>query len=426
MEEQKMAQLVAVDMGYGHQRAAHALKFLSGGEVINANNYPGISKAEKASWKTQTGVYEKISALKKVPILGMAIFSVMDLFQDIPNFYPRRDLSARTAQLSFFFDKVKKGMGRNLINRLKKSNLPLVSTFPVPVYFAEYYKFNQPLYCVVCDADISRFWAPIHPKKSKAIYLATTARAAKRLTMYGVKEDRIKITGFPLPTENIGGPDKTILKKDLAVRLRKLDVSGAFKDKWRPDISYELPEADAKRSKGPITLIFAVGGAGAQAELAVKMLISLKNDLRKNRYKIILSAGVRAEVAKIFRSSINNLRVPNVEVLYAPTKDEYFTLFNKTLRNVDILITKPSELSFFAGLGLPILMTEPVGAQEIANRDWLLSIGAGIDALNFKYTHEWLRDMLHDGRFARAAFLGYREAETMGAYNIENIIKEAR
>ena len=424
MEEQKIAQLVAVDMGYGHQRAAHALKFLSGGEVINANNYPGITKTEKSNWKTQTGIYEKVSALKKVPILGMAIFSVMDLFQDIPAFYPYRDLSARTSQLNFFNSKVKKGLGHNLIRRLKKNNLPLISTFPVPVYFAERFKFNHQIYCVVCDADVSRFWAPIHPKKSKTIYLATTARVAKRLTMYGVKEENIKITGFPLPIGNIGGADKAILKADLATRLNKLDVSGCFSEKWRSDISYELPAADQKRTKRPITLIFAVGGAGAQAELAVKMLISLKNDLKKNRYKVILVAGVRGEIAKIFRSSIKNLRVPNVEILFAPTKDEYFIEFNEALHNADILITKPSELSFYAGLGLPILMTEPVGAQEIANRDWLLSIGAGIDALNFKYTHEWLKDMLQQGQFARAAFLGYREAESMGAYNIEKIIKE--
>jgi hypothetical protein len=293
----------------------------------------------------------------------------------------------------------------------------------VPVYFAEHFKYKNQIYCVVCDADISRFWAPIHPKKSKTIYFATTARAAKRLTMYGVKPENIKLTGFPLPIANIGGIDKSVLKADLATRLKKLDPSGTFAQKYHSALGYELPPANEKLVKQPITIMFAVGGAGAQAELAVKLLISLKNDIKQKKYKVILVAGVRQEIAKIFRSSIKNLNLPNTEILVANTKKEYFSAFNQALHSTDILITKPSELSFYAGLGLPILMTEPVGSQEIANRDWLMANGAGIDALNFKYTSEWLADMLIEGRLAHAAFLGYREAESLGAYKIADIIK---
>jgi len=424
MEEKKFAHLVAVDMGYGHQRAAYPLKDLSGGEVINANHYHGIGRKEKAVWKTQTGFYEKISAFKRIPILGTALFAVMDLFQEIPDFYPYRDLSAKTQQLNFFYDKVKHGLGKNLIRIISADNLPLIATFPVPVYFAERYKFKNKLYCVICDADVSRFWAPVNPARSKAVYLVPTARAAKRLTMYGVKKSNIIITGFPLPKENIGGLDQSILKADLSVRLKKLDTNGAFAVKWASDASYKLPVPETKRLNRPITIMFAVGGAGAQAELAIKLLISLKSDLKKGRYKLILVAGVRKQTAKIFKSSIKNLKLSDkAEVLYAEKKDGYFEAFNRALHDTDILITKPSELSFYAALGLPILMTEPVGAQEIANRDWLLSIGAGVDTLNFKYADEWLADMLDSGRLARAAFLGFREADAMGTYNIEKIIK---
>jgi hypothetical protein len=44
--KKKLAWVVAADMGYGHQRAAFPLKYLSGGRIINANNYPGIPKEE--------------------------------------------------------------------------------------------------------------------------------------------------------------------------------------------------------------------------------------------------------------------------------------------------------------------------------------------------------------------------------------------
>jgi hypothetical protein len=43
MSSEKKAWVVAVDMGYGHQRAAYPLRHLSPtGKVILANNYAGI------------------------------------------------------------------------------------------------------------------------------------------------------------------------------------------------------------------------------------------------------------------------------------------------------------------------------------------------------------------------------------------------
>ncbi len=51
------------------------------------------------------------------------------------------------------------------------------------------------------------------------------------------------------------------------------------------------------------------------------------------------------------------------------------------LRTTDILWTKPSELSFYTALGLPIIMTPPLGSQEEFNRKWLLTIASGTDQL---------------------------------------------
>ena len=46
--ENKKAWVVAVDMGYGHQRTAYALRDIAfGGRVINANSYDGIPKKDK-------------------------------------------------------------------------------------------------------------------------------------------------------------------------------------------------------------------------------------------------------------------------------------------------------------------------------------------------------------------------------------------
>ena len=44
---QKKINLIAADMGYGHQRAAYPLLDLGGNEIITINNYKGIPDWEK-------------------------------------------------------------------------------------------------------------------------------------------------------------------------------------------------------------------------------------------------------------------------------------------------------------------------------------------------------------------------------------------
>lgn len=429
MEENKKTtkvNLIAVDMGYGHQRAADPLVDISLEGVINANEYKGISEWEKNVWKQQRGSYEYVSYLKKIPLLGEAIFWVMDRFQQIPSYYPVKDLRQKTLQQRFFFEKIKQGVGRDLIKQLNKNNLPIVATFPVPVYFGEHWKFKNQIYCVICDTDVSRFWAPINPKKSKTKYFASTRRAANRLVEYGVNRQNIILTGFPLPKENIGGETKPILRSDLSNRLARLDKNNSFHNKYSALIAQELPEPNKKKLNRPLKIVFAIGGAGAQAEIAIRFLKSISNDLKQKKYSLVLVAGVRENIKNIFEQEINklNLDKDEVSILYQKTKPTYFTVFNKTIRDADMLITKPSELSFFAGLGLPIIMTEPVGAQEFSNRNWLISIGAGIDALNWDFANEWLDDMIKEDKLAKAAFMGYFEAENMGTYNIEKYLND--
>ena len=116
------------------------------------------------------------------------------------------------------------------------------------------------------------------------------------------------------------------------------------------------------------------------------------------------------------------LKSKNVNILYQEDKLGYFKEFNKILRSTDILWTKPSELTFYSGLGLPIIMSEPIGYQEKYNREWLLEIGAGINSKNPEYVDEWLFDWLASGWLAEAAMQGFMDAPTMGTYNIENIV----
>ncbi len=422
----KSMYVVSADMGYGHQRAAYPFLDKAEGGIITINDYPGISTEEKEAWDDMRRQYEKISFFKNIPLVGRAVFSVMDYFQRIEPFYPRRDLSRPSLQQRFFYRMIKEGVGKSLIAKLNQKPLPLLATFFVAAQAAEYYNYKGDIYLVVCDADVARAWAPIDPENSRIIYLAPNQRVKERLLLYGVKAEKIYVTGFPLPKENIGTTDEEYLKQDLKERLEVLDPAGVYRKKYAKLIEiYLCPVSSIDGPKRPLSLTFAVGGAGAQRDLGVYILERLKNKIIENKIELNLVAGSRSDVNDFYQQALKDnflQNYQNVRIIYDPNKLQYFKKFNEVLRRTDLLWTKPSELSFYAGLGLPIVMTEPLGSQEEYNRRWLLGIGAGVDSKNPKYADEWLFDFLSSGWLAEAAMNGYLNAPKMGTYNIENIV----
>jgi hypothetical protein len=418
--------LVAINMGYGHQRAAQPLIDISNEGIININDYEGIDLKEKKSWYKNRKGYEIISYFKKIPLLGSLVFNIMDYFQKIAPFYPKRDLSKISAQQRYFYKKVKAGTGKKLIKRLNKNPLPFVTTFFVPAYFAEHYNYKGDIYCIVCDADISRAWAPLDPETSRVKYLAPNKRVKERLKLYGVRDKNIYISGFPLPKENIGDKNKSILKDDLKKRLCMLDPKGVYRKKYSKLINEYLgPINNVKKPNRPLAITFAVGGAGAQREMGVNIVKNLKDKISNNEVMINLVAGSRDDVYQFFSKALKKMGLfnsKNVKIIFNKDKIKYFSLFNKILRNTDILWTKPSELTFYSGLGMPILMSNPIGSQEHYNREWLIAIGAGIDSKKVAHVNEWLFDWLDSGWLAEAAMQGYLDAPNMGTYNIEDII----
>ena len=171
--------------------------------------------------------------------------------------------------------------------------------------------------------------------------------------------------------------------------------------------------------------MFAVGGAGAQKDVGEIVIKRLKNKIDEGKINLKIVAGSRRGVFDYYKELIKTELLENsknISIIYNEDKMEYFKEFNQELRKTDILYTKPSELSFYAGLGLPILMTEPLGSQEHYNRRWLLGVGAGIDGKNPKYIDDWLFDFLDAGWFAEASVRGFLNSPKMGTYNIEDIV----
>ncbi|MBD3359518.1 MAG: hypothetical protein GF365_02320 [Candidatus Buchananbacteria bacterium] len=426
------AHVVAVDMGYGHQRAAHPLHVLAyQGKVINANDYSGIPESDKEIWHESRKLYEWISLFKKTPLIGEFVWSFFDNFQKIPKFYPKRDLSDPNMQLKYFMWLIKsKNWGKHLIKKLEKKPLPLITTFFVTAFMAEYFKYSGDIYCLATDTDISRTWVPEEPITSKINYFAPNYRVEQRLKLYGVSSDRIFLTGFPLPLDNIGGPDLNILKRDLGRRLYNLDPKRRYIKNYDETIRDQLGSKNMPNKKHHnLTIAFAVGGAGAQRDIGIAIIKSLSRKIKRKEININLIAGTHKEINDFFRDTIKDLGFganldKNIKVIHAPNKEKYFKEFNKALSNTDILWTKPSELSFYTALGLPILMAPPIGAQEQFNRKWLRTIASGIDQEDVRYTNQWLYDWLDSGWFAEAAMEGFMEAPKYGTFNIQKIISK--
>ncbi|OQA37135.1 MAG: Processive diacylglycerol beta-glucosyltransferase [Parcubacteria group bacterium ADurb.Bin326] len=430
------AWVVTVDMGYGHQRAAYPFSKIAQGGVITANSYSGIPKSDKFIWQNSRVFYEFVSRFKMVPVIGEKVFDLYDKVQAIPKFYPKRDLSNSNMQLRQMYKLFRDNdWGKHLIAKLAKKPLPLVTTFFATAMMAEFFNYPEDIYCILCDADISRAWVPPEPHKSRIIYLASNKRVEERLKLYGVRPERIILTGFPLPEENVGQGLK-ILKQDLGKRLIQLDPQKVYISQYKKTLHSQVGRGNLKLNPSrPLTITFAVGGAGAQRELGIDIVKSLKKDIILKKVRINLVAGVNEGVAKYFKQELRHARMSKeigkgVNILFKSSKDEYFKAFNKALRNSDILWTKPSELCFYCALGMPIIMAPPIGSQEIFNQKWLQLIGAGVDQEDPKYTNEWLMDWLNSGWLAEAAIQGFVEAPKYGTYNVEKVIfhkeKEAK
>lgn len=424
----KSALIVSVNMGYGHQRTADSLKSLAfEGKIINANDYRGIPGKDKKIWELTRRFYEFISNFKRVPLVGELSFFVVDRFQKILNFYPQRDLSKPNFQLKQIFSLIKKGWGKDFVETLQRGSgkeiFPIVSTFFTPAFMAEYFGYPGEIFCVVCDADISRTWASLRPARSRIKYFVPTPRVAERLKLYGVKKENIFLTGYPLPLENIGKEKMEILKEDLSSRFLNLDPKRKYFQKYEPLIEKHLGKLPEK-PKRPLTIFFSVGGSGAQKEIGIKIVKSLSKEIKKGRVKVILSAGIREGVKDYFEKNVDKklLSSAGIEILFEKNIENYFRKFNERLRKADILWTKPSELSFYSALGLPIIVAPPVGSQEEFNKRWLLKSGFGLFQENPKYTNQWLFDWLKHGYLAEAAFQGFIEGEKLGTLKIKKIV----
>lgn len=414
------AWVVTANMGYGHQRAVYPLKNIAEDNIFTVGENETTSKNEEILWKRVLGAYEFMSRAKSIPVVGSSFFNLLDTFVKIPSFYPIRDLSNSTFQVDLLRSNIEKGLCDDMLNIISTKELPVVTSFYASAIAADM-KATNSIFCIICDADLNRAWVAKEPWESRIVYFAPCGKAAQRLKAYGVPDERIIITGFPLPTELTGDHDLSILKSNLSVRLKKLDPYSNFWQRHGITVKHYLGENNClPDSDGKLTITYAVGGAGAQKEIGAKIAHSLKEKILNDEVKLILVAGIRPDVRDYFISIKEMITDDNskIEIIYEATLDLYFQKMNQILATTDILWTKPSEISFYCALGIPIIMAPSIGSQEKFNAKWLYEIQSGIKQENPEYTHQWLFEMLEKGRLAEAAWSGFLKARKLGTHKI--------
>jgi hypothetical protein len=414
--------VASVEMGYGHLRPAHALASALGTDVLNVDQPPLVAPEELRLWRASRRFYEITSRASQIPFAGAPLRSLLDSMTSIPHLHPQRDLSAPNLQVRSLQRFIEKGLGRGLVDFLKSNCSPLLTTFFAPAISADFHGCS-PVYCVVTDVDINRTWVPLHPQRSKIVYLTPSRRAIHRLHAYGIPREQLEFTGFPLPHELIGGPELPILRQHLAARLVRLDRKRVFREQARGEIHHFLGDLPHDQEGRSPLVTFSVGGAGAQADLARPLLKGMRSLIEEDRLRLCLVAGVRAEIAARFHEWVKEARLEHrlgngVDVFLASSLGEYFPRFNELLAETDVLWTKPSEMTFFSALGLPLILSAPVGVHERYNRRWAIENGPGLKQRDPLYAEYWMREWLNEGTLAAAAWYGFLRMPKFGLYQI--------
>lgn len=420
--------VVSLEMGYGHLRAAHALANALGTKVWQADEPPLADEFEQKLWQWIRRAHRLLSRPAPWDFLERPANALMDLVTMIPSLYDAPDQTRPDLGVVALHRLIKMGLGRGLVRALRERRASLITTFYAPAIIADEADVG-PVYCVVTDADVQRVWVPIDADRSNIHYFAPSPRVVRRLRAYGVREDRISLTGFPLPLTLAEGESQSEgpFAAQVARRIVRLDPENVFCSLHRPMLERVLAKMPEQERGRPVEIMFAVGGAGAQAGLSDAFLPRLREHVLRDRIRIHLVAGTRADVAQRFVRELRRARLSSkigsgISILYAPDFASYYNAFNRQLASADLLWTKPSELSFYAGLGIPLVLSHPVGAHERYNRRWLREHGAALKQRRVDHLPGWLDEWLSDGNLAAAAWSAYTRIPRTGTEQILKLL----
>ena len=408
--------VVAVEMGYGHLRAAAPLAEALGTEVLHADRPPLADEAEQTYWARTRSAYELISRASQIRFVGAPLRALLDSITAIPPLYPFRDLSAPTTA-TYALERMvgDGGLGRSMVEHLRRSGAGLLTTFYSVAVAADRLGFS-PVWCVVTDTDINRIWVPVVPRDSRITYLSPAYRVDRRLRAYGVPAERIRFTGFPLPPALLGGPELPALRRNLAAAVR-LDPAGAFRaTRRRRSIGSGAAPGEREGRRRESYSPSAGRRAGRPSE---DFPAGLRRPILEGRCMSMVAgvrarwlwASARASVRPGWRTRSGSDRA-RADDGGVPAAD------GRVFAEADVLWTKPSEMVFYAALGLLLVLSWPVGVHERYNRRWVEEHGAGLRQRDPRAVAEHIEEWLADGTLAAAAWSGFTRLPNRGLYSI--------
>lgn len=403
----KQVLLTTAEMGYGHLRALYPFSEIQGYRLVILGQTDCSKSIEKKFWKFALKIYEVVSRVKSFPLLGWLAFRLMNNLLSIP---PRnKDIKRYRKSFSFWLLErfIRMGLCNGLINEIVDNHSLVFTSFYAPV-IALSKRMDIQVYCQICDSDLSRVWVADVPVNNSTHYFVPCSRATERLLSYGVELAKIHLTGFPFPDELVGGISQEKAKRNFQKRM----------------ILLENPKIIS--SEFPIKVAYVVGGAGAYSDIGIKIALSLSQEIIDGRVVLYLVTGTKKKVIHKYRKLKEQLFLnsDNLQIVEASNHFEYFQKFSEVVSSIHLLWTKPSELVFYSALGIPIIMTSPLGPQEDANREWVLENGFGLDQEKLKNTNLWIMEMLEKGVFSKIAHQSWDNGIRTAFYRIPEIIDE--
>jgi hypothetical protein len=413
--------VVAVEMGYGHLRAAHTLAESFHTNVVRMDLPPVAGPSEAVIWREVRTFYNALSRAVDWPLIGLAVQWMLEKITNILPLCPEGKVEPASFLTRCVDRLTRTVLGQRLRALATDTGKPILATYPVAALAARHVP-GVHVFCLATDTDLNRAWAPADAGRSGIHYFAPVSRVSDRLRSFGLSDGSIHLTGFPLSARLVAEAPLSLRR-----RLIRLDPQSAFRSGTNETAASLLQDPIPETFRGPIVMAVAIGGAGAQIHHANQIIQSLRKLIVDGELRLILVAGTNAEVAHHFRkmlamAGLENFCGAGVQILFSSDPGNYFSLFEDCIAEADLLWTKPSELVFYAALGLPVLLSPPVGCQERANRDWLLSNESALDAGSPAEFGQRLDTLLANGDLCRIAWNAYSRLDRNGLDRIHQVV----
>jgi len=384
-------------MGYGHLRAAHNISSYGESPVLRVDEKPYIHGIDEFLWRSSQSIHTYGSRDKESK--NKILYSWFENLMAIPE----NGTPPPLGPSKFIRFMQGCGAGDKLFKMLHESNPALLHTFYLPAMLLMYYGYHGKSFLLLCDTDFHRVWVPLEPRRYPLNYCVPISSSADRLISYGVEKEKIFVTGFPLPPANTGRGDLRMIERSLDFRKARLRSDSIL----------------------PLTIMFPFSGAGAYSNMLSELVRSIHEDLKEGSLRLMVSCGNNKHALKSAENVFINYGVEELdsaEIMFDEDLFAAFDKFNSALDATDVMITKPSEMVFYAAMGIPLVFLPPIGAHEVKNKDFLFENDCAVNMVPPSDFPRWLDKSRRKGLLLDLAENGFTRLPKNGSKAIDELL----